>query len=197
MDIEHECRNKVIEILSKILDIKKDDKDDKDDKVVKKPTKKATKNKEPIVDNAVLDDTLAKEIEQSIYDFCINYGETNDTPMFLIQSIYETKSNDIINEITNSNSTYLLSGIKSGKIKSSSVAYLKPEEINPDKYENITKKREMEEYKKNNKTGSSVFTCSKCKKSNCSITQNQTRAGDEPPTTFVECLECSHVFKFS
>ena len=123
----------------------------------------------------------------------------SDTPSFLIQSIYETKSNDLINEITNKDSDFLLNAIKSGNIKGgiSNVAYLKPEELNPDKYENIIKKKEMEEYKKNNKIGSSVFTCSKCKKSKCSVSQKQTRAGDEPPTTFVECLECGHIFKFN
>ena len=51
--------------------------------------------------------------------------------------------------------------------------------------------------KKNNKTGSSRFTCAKCKKSKCEVTQKQTRAGDEPPTTFVTCLECGHMFKFN
>ena len=53
----------------------------------------------------------------------------------------------------------------------------------------------MEEYKKNNKVGSNAFTCSKCKKSKCSVTQKQTRAGDEPPTTYITCLECGNVVK--
>jgi transcription elongation factor S-II len=73
---------------------------------------------------------------------------------------------------------------------------MKPEEINPEKYENFIKKREMEEHKKLNTVGSSVFTCSKCKKANCTVSQKQTRAGDEPPTTFVKCNECGHTFKY-
>ena len=36
------------------------------------------------------------------------------------------------------------------------------------------------------KTGSTAFTCAKCKKSNCQVSQQQTRSGDEPPTTFVK-----------
>jgi len=146
----------------------------------------------------VIDEKLAKIVEESIYNFIKDYTEM-DTPSFLIQSIYETKSNDLINEITNKESNFLLNAIKSNNIKGglNNIAFLKPEELNPDKYENIIKKKEMEEYKKNNKVGSSVFTCSKCKKSKCSVSQKQTRAGDEPPTTFVECLECGHVFKFN
>ena len=145
----------------------------------------------------IIDSKLANQIEESIFNFTKDYAETNDVPPFVVQSIYETKSNDIINEITNKKSEYLLNAIKNGSIKISEIAYMKPEELNPDKYENIVKKKEMEEYKKNNKVGSSVFTCTKCKKSKCSVSQKQTRAGDEPPTTFVECLECGHVFKFS
>ena len=146
----------------------------------------------------VLDDKLSKQVEESIFNFIKDYTES-DTPPFLYQSIYETKSNDIINEITNKESDYLLNAIKNNTIKGGigNIAFLKPEELNPDKYENIIKRKEMEEYKKNNKVGSSVFTCTKCKKSKCSVSQKQTRAGDEPPTTFVECLECGHVFKFN
>jgi len=164
MDIDSNCRENVINILSKVID-----------------------------------NILVKQIEQSIYNFTEAYTESDNTPSFLVQSIYETKSNDIINEIINKESDYLLNAIKKDSIKDGllNIAFLKPEELNPDKYENIIKKREMEEYKKNNKVGSSAFTCTKCKKSKCSVSQKQTRAGDEPPTTFVECLECGHVFKFN
>ena len=30
----------------------------------------------------------------------------------------------------------------------------------------------------------------------CQVTQKQTRSGDEPATTFVECIECGFMFKF-
>ena len=40
-----------------------------------------------------------------------------------------------------------------------------PEELNPDNYEKLLKKKEMEEYKKNDIKSSSAFKCSKCKKS--------------------------------
>lgn len=146
----------------------------------------------------ILDSKLAKQIEKSIYNFTENNIDS-DTPSFLFQSIYESKSNDIINEINNKNSDYLLKAIKSKPptININEIAFLKPEELNPDKYENIIKRKEMEEYRKNNKVGSSAFTCVKCKKSNCSVTTRQTRAGDEPPTIFVECLECNNIFKYN
>ena len=139
---------------------------------------------------------LATNVELSIYNFSTEYAETNDTP-YLISSIYDSKSEEIICQLSNKESQFLIDGLKTKKINAKKVAFMKPEELNPEKYENFIKKREMEEYKKLNKVGSSVFTCSKCKKSNCSVTQKQTRAGDEPPTTFVTCLECGYTFKFN
>lgn len=144
----------------------------------------------------VISEKIAKDIELSIYNFSKEYAEINDTP-YLMQQIYDTKSEEIICQLLNKESNYLVKAIKDKKIDASKLAFMKPEELNPEKYENIIKKREMEEYKKNNTSGSSAFTCVKCKKSRCQVTQKQTRAGDEPPTTFVSCLECGHTFKFN
>lgn len=144
----------------------------------------------------IVGDKMAKDIETSIYNFSKEYAEIQDTP-YLFQSIYETKADEIICQLTNKDSDYLIKALKDKKIDALKVAFLKPEELNPEKYESIIKKREMEEYKKNNTSGSSAFTCVKCKKAKCQVSQKQTRAGDEPPTTFVTCLECGHVFKFN
>jgi DNA-directed RNA polymerase subunit M/transcription elongation factor TFIIS len=139
---------------------------------------------------------IIKEIENSIYEFSIEYAKLHETP-FLLESIYESKLSDIIKEILNKESTYLIDAIKNNTIDPAKIALLKPEELNPDKYEEIIKKRELEEYKKNNKVGSSVFTCKKCKKANCTIIEKQTRAADEPPTQFITCNECGYVYRMN
>jgi len=100
-----------------------------------------------------------------------------------------------MNLINNPKSDYLIKALKEKKIKPEELPFMKPEELNPEKYEDIIKKQKAEECKKYNVAGTDVFTCSKCKKSKCSVTQKQTRAADEPPTTFVECLECGHKFR--
>jgi DNA-directed RNA polymerase subunit M/transcription elongation factor TFIIS len=141
-------------------------------------------------------DNIGKDVEISIYNFSKEFAEVNDTP-YLIQQIYNSKVDEIICQLSNNESNYLINALKNKKIDPLKVAFMKPEEINPEKYESILKKRELEEYKKNNKAGSSAFTCVKCSKSRCEVTQKQTRAGDEPPTTFVNCLECGHTFKFN
>jgi DNA-directed RNA polymerase subunit M/transcription elongation factor TFIIS len=144
----------------------------------------------------IVSDSIANDIENGVNNFSKEYATTNDTP-FLIDMIYETKVEDILSQLQNKESDYLVKSLKSGKIDGKKIAFMKPEELDPDKYDSIIKKQQMAEYKKNNTVGSSIFTCSKCKKSKCEVTTKQTRAGDEPPTTFVNCLECGHVFKFN
>ena len=152
-----------------------------------------TRNNNIIMFKKILDnDKTSKNIENSIYDFSIEYASINNTP-YLIESIYETKINEISNLL--SNKSNLIESLNNNKIDSKKIAYMKPQELDPDKYERIIKQNELEAYNKNTE-GSNTFTCSKCKQSKVKITQLQTRAGDEPPTIFVNCLECGHTFKF-
>jgi DNA-directed RNA polymerase subunit M/transcription elongation factor TFIIS len=140
-----------------------------------------------------VDNTIATNIELSIYNFSNEYAEINQI-LFLLEQIYNDKFEEILSFLSNQDKKKLKKLFD--KIDSTKIAFMKPEELNPDKYEKILKKREMEEYKKNACSGSSIFTCVKCKKSKCQVSQRQTRSGDEPPTTFVKCLECGHTFKF-
>lgn len=133
---------------------------------------------------------FAKLVEKSILDFSNEYANINETP-FLINSIYDTKLEEIINTLK------LTPELIKTNDDAKNIAFLKPEELNPEKYEKLLKKKEIEEYKKNDIKSSSAFKCSKCKKSKCSVMQKQTRAGDEPATTFVTCLECGHQFSFN
>ncbi len=138
-------------------------------------------------------------LETSIYNFSNMYAIDNNIT-FLLESIYETKVIDIISILNcdlNDNNSYLINNINNNIINIDNIVNMKPEELNPALFENIVKRREMEEYKKNNKVGSNAFTCSKCKMANSLVSQKQTRSSDEPPTTFITCLECGHVFKFN
>ena len=53
----------------------------------------------------------SKDVEMSVYDFSLEYAKTNDTP-FLIDNIYENKSEEIVCLLENKDSDYLVKAIK-------------------------------------------------------------------------------------
>lgn len=139
-----------------------------------------------------VDKKKATELEKSIYDFSVDYANVHET-QYLIEQIYETKADEIINMIQNKE-TGFLNHIKKGTINLANVAFMKPDELNPDKYNKIIKKKNTEADKINNQVTTTVYTCKKCKNNKCQATQRQTRSADEPATTFVTCMECGYEF---
>ncbi len=145
--------------------------------------------------NTIVDKKNGKLIEQSIYDFSIDYANVHETP-YLIDQIYESKADEIIN-LLKDKEIHLLKAIKEGVIDVSKIGFMKPAELNPEKYNTIINKKKKEEDKINNQATSTVYTCKKCKKNKCQVTQRQTRSADEPATTFVTCMECGYEFSFN
>lgn len=141
--------------------------------------------------SVIISEKIAKTIEISIYNFAKEYSETNETP-FLIDSIYSDKFTEIYNLLINKKSIFLIEALKENKIDPSKIATMRPDELNPNKYEKILKKKELEEFKKSNQATSSNYKCPKCKEKKVTVTQKQTRAADEPATTFIECKSCGH-----
>jgi transcription elongation factor S-II len=148
------------------------------------------------INDIVKDDKLSKDIEDSIHRWTEEYTESNMTPEFMFENFYNDKLSDILKNLDSKYNSFLLEAIKSKKIKSSDVAFLKPEEIFPDKFDSLLKKKKLEQAIKDNKATTDAFKCPKCKKRKSTIDQKQVRAGDEPMTTFVTCVECGHVQRF-
>lgn len=136
---------------------------------------------------------IAKDIENSIYIFSEKYADDNGTP-FLIDNIYDTKAEEVLCILNNNNLKYIIKGINENKIDPKKFAFLKPAELNPEKFSDIIKKKQKEEMRMSDIGVSSAFECEKCKKNKCSIVEKQIRSGDEPATAFITCLECGHVF---
>jgi transcription elongation factor S-II len=144
----------------------------------------------------ILPTNSIEQIEKSIHNFSIDYASVNETP-YLLDQIYDTKGDEILKLIKDPENDYFITAIKNKKIDLEQIAFLKPDELNPEKYNKIIKKKALEEYKKNNQATSNVFECKKCKNKKCQVTQRQTRAADEPATTFVTCMECGYEFSFN
>lgn len=131
-------------------------------------------------------------IEDSILVFTNEYITTNSLPFFLLQPVYDNKCSDMLSVILQKD---IINSIKEKKIKINDIAYLKPDILNPKNYVRINERLQTEKNKEKLQTGSTAFKCPKCAGKNCEVTQKQTRSGDEPPTTIIECNICSHTFK--
>ena len=138
----------------------------------------------------IKDKNIVNKIEEGINNFTNEYLEINNTPIFLFDEIYENKANELINIFNVSKKI-----LDDKKILPEKIAFMKNEELFPEKYEEIFKKKEIHNLTNETK-GSTAFECKKCHERNVEITQKQTRSGDEPPTTFITCLNCGFKYKF-
>lgn len=134
---------------------------------------------------------LADDIEESIYKYSEELAENNNTP-FLLEGIYSTRSTEILTLIKDSN--FILKAIKEKKIDPKRIAFLSPDELNPERYKEAKQKQEMEENTKKKQASTNAYTCPKCKARRSKVKQKQTRSADEPATTYVTCLECGYQF---
>ena len=140
----------------------------------------------------LINNKIANSVEESIHSFAIDY--TKETGMdFLLDSIYNDKFLEIFNLLINKKSKYLINALEDGSVNPSKIAFMRPDELNPDKYENIMKRKEVENDKNKNQATSSSYKCPKCKEKKVTITQKQTRSADEPATVYIECKSCGHV----
>lgn len=138
-----------------------------------------------------LGNDIGEIVEKSLFNFSNEYSESNGTP-FLLQQIYETKVEEILCLLSGKNLEYIITSIKNDRLDPKKIGYMSPDELNKETYDKVKEKQEKSNIKKKE---TSAFECQKCKKRNCSITEKQIRSGDEPATTFVNCLECGHVFR--
>lgn len=140
----------------------------------------------------IFDKKISNEIEGGIYSFSDQYSESQGTP-FLLEQIYDDKFEEIF--IIVSKNKGLIKAIKKGEIEAVKLPFMKPQDLNPEKYEKITKKKEIEEKNLKDKPTTDLYKCKRCGKRRTTVTERQTRAGDEPATTFIDCLECGHSWR--
>ena len=114
--------------------------------------------------------TLAKKIEQAVYMFSKEYSISNETP-FLFEQIYMTKISELVEQLKKSKK--LVKNVLEKKIKPERLPYLTVEELHPEKYKKIIKKKEIEDMKKNNRPSTNAFKCPRCKKKKLMLKKNK------------------------
>ncbi|KAK2683493.1 hypothetical protein RAB80_001439 [Fusarium oxysporum f. sp. vasinfectum] len=120
-------------------------------------------------------------------------GETPD---------YKKKIRSLFTNLKNKSNRELGRSVLSGEITAEKFVIMTDDELKSEEQ----RKKELELEKENMKKAqvpmaeksiSESLECGRCKKKQVSYTQAQTRAADEPMTTFCECMACGHRWKFS
>jgi len=122
---------------------------------------------------------IIETITEYCKDFCkINYVNHDNLNSLILAQINDLYEDNKVNAITFDNiNTYL---------------YQTPQERCPEIWDAVMKKNEFIEDKKNNIYTTDIYECYKCHKRRCTIEIIQTRAADEPATTFVNCVVCGN-----
>jgi transcription elongation factor S-II len=74
------------------------------------------------------------------------------------------------------------------------VAFLSPEQLHPEKWDDILKKRQYRIDKEQNMATTDMYQCRKCKERKCKVSSFQTRSADEPATVFICCVICKNTW---
>lgn len=153
------------------------------------------------INNIKLNDIEIKDLEIGIFNWTIDFSSKNNIiknwDNIKFKQTYINKSVSIIANLDVNNylkNDYLLKIVINKKIKPHEIAYMKSEEIFPNKWKNIQKKlKKKEDGSKVNKNISITdqFKCGKCKKRQCSYYELQIRSADESATLFITCLNCN------
>ncbi|XP_059118160.1 transcription elongation factor A protein 2 isoform X4 [Peromyscus eremicus] len=114
---------------------------------------------------------------------------------------YKNRVRSRISNLKDAKNPGLRRNVLCGAITPQQIAVMTSEEMASDELKEIRKAMTKEAIREHQmaRTGGTqtdLFTCSKCRKKNCTYTQVQTRSSDEPMTTYVVCNECGNRWKF-
>ena len=143
-------------------------------------------------------DTWALNLEKGIFNNClVEAGKKNlvkkwDNPSFV--TLYLTRFRSIYFNLTNE----LIDKIYNKILKPHEIAFMSHQELQPEKWQKLLESKKIKDenrYTPKIEATTDAYTCRKCKSNKCWHYQLQTRSADEPMTTYVTCLDCSHKWK--
>ncbi len=140
----------------------------------------------------------AIKIEAGIFEFTLVYCVSNNYVDDLMPSVYYDKACDLMHNIARDdtvNNETLVELLTNSKIDPQKIAFMKPQDIHPERWKDIVSKINLREEKKKNIATTDLYQCWKCKERKCRVYEIQTRSIDEPSTKFITCLNCHNVMK--
>lgn len=141
---------------------------------------------------------IADEIEKGVFEFTLSKMYEGKYDHGFSQYIYRDKILDLcVNlDITNKriNNETLITSVKDKRVVPRYLAFMRPEQLHPQRWKVILDKIQMEESAENDMKVTDIYKCYRCGERKCTSSQMQTRSADEPMTIFVTCLNCYNTF---
>lgn len=151
------------------------------------------------IDNIIKNDKKSRNLERGVYNYTLKEAGNRkvvkkwDNPFFV--QIYLDHLRSIYLNLSNPS---LLEQLASSAIKAHDIAFMRHQEMRPEKWEKLIQdkiKRDKNKYETTIEAATDTFKCRKCHENKCTFYQLQTRSADEPMTTFVQCLNCGNRWK--
>lgn len=147
----------------------------------------------------IKDIEAAVRIESGIFEFTLIYCSMRNYLDSMLPAVYNDKVFDILQNLDPDNvvqNKTLCNAIYDETVNPQIIAFLRPKDLHPVRWDSIVKKIELKEYKKNNMAVTDVYKCNKCNERKCKVMELQTSSCDESVTKFVTCMYCFNVMKF-
>lgn len=150
----------------------------------------------------VLSDEQIRNVEIGIFNSAIDHAATMNTRQSwrnaTFRVIYVNRARAVLaNLIPDSyvGNKALLDRVASGQVQARDVGGLSHDQVCPERWEDLLQtRRQKAEYLATAKPAAMTdqFVCARCKQRECTFTEMQMRACDEPATLFVNCITCGH-----
>lgn len=144
------------------------------------------------------DSAICSKIEKGIFKFTEQFCMSNNNYLSMAVSIYKDSRNNLLfnfNNTKNRTTKNLIKKINAGNYNPFNLAFLKPEEMDEDKWKKIRLRKDTTEDRLKNLPTVEWRVCKDCKNKEYFHYQLQTRSADEPMTNFYICKKCSRTYK--
>ena len=152
-----------------------------------------------------LDDIAAKDLEIGIYNWCIEYAETNKISKNWANRkftrIYLEKSRSVLSNLDESSylqNERLKTRLTEKEFLPHDVPFMKPENLFPERWKDTVEsylKKYENAYENKLVPMTDMFKCGKCKKRECTYYEIFSRSGDEPSVIHIRCINCGNSWK--
>jgi transcription elongation factor S-II len=158
--------------------------------------------------NSLIKDlNISTIIENSVYEYSIDQSKIKGIEINMentyFKRIYINKIRTLFNNLDENSyikNTSFFKRLMSNDFDISKIAFLSPQDINPEHWKiYIDRQLANDDFLDNLTNGikTTEFKCGRCKQNNCTYQQLQLRSADEPMTTCVKCLNCGHGWKMN